>query len=96
MYWWAWIAAGAILLGSELAFIDAQFYLVFLGISALIVGVLQFAGLVTADWLQWATFAVIAVISMVAFRKQIYEKMRRSLPPMRSSSASGRRKTNRR
>ena len=52
MQWWAWIAIGAILLGSELTLVNAQFYLVFLGISALIVGVLQLAGLVTADWLQ--------------------------------------------
>jgi len=29
MEWWAWIAVGAILLVSELAFVDAQFYLVF-------------------------------------------------------------------
>lgn len=87
MQWWAWIAIGAILLGSELTLVNAQFYLVFLGISALIVGVLQGAGLVTADWLQWTTFAVIAVISMLTFRKQIYEKMRRSLPPMRSGPA---------
>ena len=36
MEWWAWIAAGAILLGSELAFVDAQFYLVFVGASALV------------------------------------------------------------
>ena len=77
MQWWAWIAIGAILLGSELTLVNAQFYLVFLGISALIVGVLQVAGLITADWLQWASFAVISVISMLTFRKQIYEKMRR-------------------
>ncbi|MDP9087120.1 MAG: NfeD family protein [Pseudomonadota bacterium] len=87
MQWWAWIAIGAILLGSELTLVNAQFYLVFLGISALIVGVLQVAGLVAADWLQWTTFAVIAVISMLTFRKQIYEKMRRALPPMRSGPA---------
>ena len=38
MDWWAWIAVGAILLGSELAFVDAQFYLVFIGASAFVVG----------------------------------------------------------
>ncbi len=38
MQWWAWIAVGAILLGSELALVDAQFYLVFIGASALVVG----------------------------------------------------------
>ena len=37
MQWWAWIAVGAILLGSELAFVDAQFYLVIVGGSALVV-----------------------------------------------------------
>jgi membrane protein implicated in regulation of membrane protease activity len=87
MQWWAWIAVGAILLGSELTLVNAQFYLVFLGISALIVGLLQVAGLISADWLQWATFAVVAVVSMLTFRRQVYEKMRRALPPMKSGPA---------
>ena len=87
MQWWAWIAVGAILLGSELTFVNAQFYLVFLGVSAFVVGLLQVTGLLAADWLQWAAFAVIAVTSMLAFRKKIYEKMRHSLPPLRSGPA---------
>jgi membrane protein implicated in regulation of membrane protease activity len=87
MQWWAWIAVGAILLGSELTFVNAQFYLVFLGVSAFAVGLLQVTGLLVADWLQWAAFAVIAVTSMLAFRKKIYEKMRHSLPPLRSGPA---------
>ena len=44
MHWWVWIVIGAILLGSELAFVEAQFYLVFLGAAALVVGLLDFAG----------------------------------------------------
>jgi hypothetical protein len=87
MQWWAWIAIGAILLGSELTLVNAQFYLVFLGASALIVGLLALTRLVSADWLQWVAFAVIAVISMLTFRKQFYEKMRHALPPMRSGPA---------
>jgi membrane protein implicated in regulation of membrane protease activity len=87
MQWWAWIAIGAILLGSELTFVNAQFYLVFLGVSAFVVGLLEVTGLLAADWLQWAAFAVIAVTSMLAFRKKIYEKMRHSLPPLRSGPA---------
>ena len=39
MEWWAWITVGAILLGSELTFVNAQFYLVFIGGAALLVGV---------------------------------------------------------
>ena len=75
MQWWAWVAVGAILLGSELAFVDAQFYLVFLGLAALIVGLLDVAGLPLAVWAQWLVFTVLAVVSMFGFRQRIYEQL---------------------
>jgi membrane protein implicated in regulation of membrane protease activity len=87
MQWWAWIAIGAILLGSELAFVDAQFYLVFVGVSALVVGLLQVTGLDLAVWLQWLIFAVLAAASMLTFRRRIYERMRRGLPAMKAGPA---------
>jgi len=87
MYWWAWIAVGAILLGSELAFVDAQFYLVFVGASAFVVGMLQLAGVGMAVWLQWLIFAVLAATSMFTFRRRIYERMRRGLPAMKGGPA---------
>ena len=87
MHWWAWIAVGAILLGSELAFVDAQFYLVFVGASAFVVGMLALAGLALAPWLQWLIFAVLAVTSMFTFRRRIYERMRRGLPAMKGGPA---------
>jgi membrane protein implicated in regulation of membrane protease activity len=84
MQWWAWIAVGAILLGSELAFVDAQFYLVFIGSAALFVGFLDLAGAHFADWLQWLLFALLSALSMVSFRRRIYEQMRRHLPTVRT------------
>jgi membrane protein implicated in regulation of membrane protease activity len=87
MEWWAWIAVGAVLLGSEMTFIDAQFYLVFVGGSAIIVGLLGLAGLTLAPWLQWLIFAALASVSMMTFRRQIYERMRRNLPAMKSGPA---------
>jgi membrane protein implicated in regulation of membrane protease activity len=87
MQWWAWIAVGAILLGSELTFVNAQFYLVFVGASALVVGILALAGAATADWLQWLIFAALAVTSLFTFRGRVYERMRRTLPVMRSGPA---------
>jgi membrane protein implicated in regulation of membrane protease activity len=87
MHWWAWIAVGAILLGSELAFVDAQFYLVFVGASAFVVGMLQLAGVGLAAWLQWLIFAVLAATSMFTFRRRVYERMRRRLPAMKSGPA---------
>ena len=41
MPWWGWIALGTLLLSAELAFVGAEFYLGFLGISALLVGMLE-------------------------------------------------------
>jgi membrane protein implicated in regulation of membrane protease activity len=87
MEWWAWIAVGAILLVSELAFVDAQFYLVFVGAAALVVGFLDLSGLLPAVWMQWLLFAVLAIFSMVTFRRRIYERMRRKLPAMKQGPA---------
>ncbi len=87
MDWWAWIAIGAILLGSELAFVDVQFYLVFVGASAFVVGLLQLTGLNMAPWLQWLIFAALAVISVVTFRRRIYDRLRRGLPAMKGGPA---------
>ena len=80
MPWWAWMAVGAILLGSEMTLVNAQFYLVFIGSAALVVGLMDLAGLHAADWLQWTIFALLATVSMVAFRRRVYERMRGQLP----------------
>jgi membrane protein implicated in regulation of membrane protease activity len=87
MQWWAWIAIGAILLGSELTFVDAQFYLVFFGASAFVVGLVQLTGLGMPEWLQWLVFAALAATSVFTFRRRIYERMRRKLPPMKGGPA---------
>lgn len=76
MTWWSWLILGAILLGAELIAIDAQFYLVFLGVSAALVGLAALFGLSMPEWAQWMLFAVLALLSMFTFRKQLYEKIR--------------------
>ena len=83
MQWWAWITVGALLLGSELTFVNAQFYLVFIGSAALVVGFLDVLGLHLDDWLQWSIFAVLAAVSLVAFRRQVYERVRPRLPDVK-------------
>lgn len=87
MQWWAWIAVGAVLLGAELTIVDAQFYLVFIGAAALVVG---FLGLTYAHfpvWLQWIVFSGLAIFSMVSVRRRVYERMRGKLPAMRAGPA---------
>ena len=87
MQWWAWIAVGAILLGSEMSFVDAQFYLVFVGAAAFVVGLLRLSGLEVSVWAQWLTFAVLSLGSMLSFRRRIYEHLRRSLPGVKGGLA---------
>ena len=78
MAWWGWLIVGSALLGAEMFVIDAQFYLVFLGIAALVVGLGALAGLASPEWAQWLAFAVLSVISMLAFRRRLYGMLRGS------------------
>ena len=76
MPWWGWITVAAILLVAEMTVVDLEFYLVFLGASALIVGLLGLSGVVLPIWLQWLVFAVLAVASLVIFRRRVYQRLR--------------------
>lgn len=76
MTWWGWMILGAVILGAELFAIDAQFYFVFLGLSAALVGLAGMVGIVMPEWVQWAAFAALSLISFFTFRKSIYEKIR--------------------
>jgi inner membrane protein len=88
MTWWGWVIAGAILLGAELAFVNAQFYLVFIGSAAILTGIVT-AAVPLAAWLQWALFAVLALGSMVTFRSRIYRRFHADLPPVETGPAGG-------
>jgi membrane protein implicated in regulation of membrane protease activity len=76
-----------LLLGAELAFIDAQFYLVFFGAAALIVGFLGLGGIAMPEWLQWLSFAALSIVSMVLFRRQLYDMLRKQTEHMESGPA---------
>ena len=76
MAWWAWMIVAAISLAIEMFVFDAQFYLVFFGISAALVGFLGLAGVDLPDWAQVLALSVLAVTSMVTFRKRAYELVR--------------------
>lgn len=76
MAWWAWMIVAAISLAIEMFVFDAQFYLVFFGISAALVGFLGLAGVDMPDWAQVLALSVLAVTSMVTFRKRAYELVR--------------------
>jgi len=83
MAWWGWIAAGALLLAAEMGLVDAQFYLVFLGLSALLVGLMALSGFGGPVWAQWLLFAALAAASLVLFRGRVYARLQRGASPLR-------------
>jgi membrane protein implicated in regulation of membrane protease activity len=89
MNWWGWMIGGAILLGAELGFVNAQFYLVFIGAAALVVGLAGAAFPGLAAGVQWALFAILAVLSMVMFRSRLYRRLRGHAPAVQWGPAGG-------
>jgi len=82
--WWGWLILGTLLLCAELFAIDAQFYLIFIGIGAIVVGLIGAVGIDLPGWAQWILFAALSLASMFTIRRQLYEKLRGragGLPP---------------
>jgi inner membrane protein len=88
MTWWGWIIAGAILLGAELSFVNAHFYLVLIGSAAILTGLVSLV-LPLAEWLQWALFAVLAIGSMVTFRNRLYRRFTHAMPKVDTGPTGG-------
>jgi membrane protein implicated in regulation of membrane protease activity len=76
MTWWSWMILGAAILGAELFAIDAQFYLVFMGVSAALVGLAGLLGIAMPEWAQWAAFATFSLLFFFTFRRSLYAKIR--------------------
>ncbi|WP_455244352.1 NfeD family protein [Petrachloros mirabilis] len=74
MTWWYWMVLGLALLGAEMT-MPGGFYILFFGLSALVVGTLAGLEVVTADWLQWLLFSVIAVGSLLLFRSPLLARL---------------------
>ncbi len=67
MAWWIWIVVGAALLAAEVI-IAADFYLVFFGIAAVLLGLLGLLGVGLPPWSQFLLFAALAVSGLVFYR----------------------------
>ena len=75
MAWWSWCILGVVLFGMELLAVDAQFYLVFAGIAAIVVGLLGLVGIDLPVWAQWLSFAALSIVAMFTIRQQLYAKL---------------------
>jgi membrane protein implicated in regulation of membrane protease activity len=76
---WAWWVMAALLLSAEMFLVDAQFYLVFFGIAAAIVGSLGLLGIAIPEAGQWLLFSLLSVVAMLTFRKRLYERLRKPM-----------------
>lgn len=90
MPWWGWIVIGTLLFCAELFAIDAQFFLIFVGSGAIIVGLTGLLGVELPVWGQWLLFAVLSVMCMVMFRRRLYDKIRGNAAPVSNSVVGGR------
>lgn len=76
MNWWGWVVVGAILLGAELALVNAEFYFVCIGLAAIITGVVTALVPGVMPWMEWALFAGLVILSLVALRKRVHDLVR--------------------
>jgi len=74
MIWWYWILLGLVLAAIELA-TPGGFFVIFFAISAVLVGLLELAGIIEADAIQWGIFSVISVACLAFFRKPLLERL---------------------
>ena len=80
MPWWGWLIIGFGLMAAELLGIEAAYYLIFVGVAAILTGLAGLAGLELPIWGQWLLFSTLAIASMVLFRRKLYDRFRGGLP----------------
>ena len=79
MPWWSWLILGFALLGGEML-APGGFYLLFVGIGALIVGLLTLANLAGPSWTQWLLFTLLSVLSLTILRSRLARSILPSRP----------------
>lgn len=72
MPWWAWILSGLVLLGLELLL--GTFYMLFLGLAAIVVGLIIMFGASGPLWLEWLLFIVFSSVLVLLLRRPLIGK----------------------
>lgn len=75
--WWMWVVFGIVTLSLELM-TPGGFYLMFVGIAAIITGALSLV--IPTSWIEILIFAVLSIFFIVAFRKPLARRVARSTP----------------
>jgi membrane protein implicated in regulation of membrane protease activity len=88
MTWWGWMLLGLLLLAGEL-FTPGGFWLMFFGLAALVVGLLDLVGIVLPLWAQWLLFAGLSIGAALVFRKPLLRRLEAKTPKSRTDDLSG-------
>jgi len=83
--WWHWLVLGLVLIAAELA-AAGGFFIIFFGIAAVIVGLLDSAGVVHDLAIELGLFVVLSVTSLALFRSRFLKWFQADpqLPPIDS------------
>lgn len=88
MEWWVWILAGFFLVLAELV-TPGGFWFIFFGVGALVVGIIESAYPALPDWVQWALFSALSIVSLALFRKPLLRRIELSEPAQPVDSLVG-------
>jgi inner membrane protein len=88
LLWWHWFVLGLVLVATEIA-AAGGFYVIFFGIAALVVGVLDLAGLSGPVWLQLLLFSALSIAFLLLFRSPLLRWMKLDVPGRNVDSLVG-------
>jgi len=70
MIWWYWLVLGLVLVAAEMAG-SGGFYIIFFGVAAIVVAFIAGTGIAEPAWIQWLSFSVLSVVSLLLFRNPL-------------------------
>ena len=88
MYWWMWVIFRLLLLAGELL-TPGGFYVLFFGVAGVCVGLVTRLFPAFPAVGQWLLFSVLAVASLLVFRRPLLEWFRRRSPSKEVDSLVG-------
>ena len=77
MDWWLWLAGGLVLLLIELV-TPSGFFVMFFGLGALTVGLVEGIGLLETSLAQWLTFVASSLAYLLLFRGRLQRRVDRT------------------
>jgi membrane protein implicated in regulation of membrane protease activity len=80
MEWWMWLAAGLVLVVAELA-TPGGFFIIFFGLGAITVGILDWFHVVEGLPIELLLFSVLSIIWLVLFRDRLLHRVQIPPPP---------------